>query len=58
MALVIVGYHAYSWWKVAPKTTPDLRLGGRPFPEMAITVSGLLATLAASVVVYVIVRGS
>src|SRR5262245_9330280 len=24
-ALLTVGYHAYTWWEVAPKTAPDLR---------------------------------
>ena len=56
LALLTVSYHAYTWWKVAPKTAPDLRLGGRPLPEGIITAGGLLATLAASVLVYVIVR--
>jgi len=56
VALITVGYHAYTWWKVAPKTAPDLRFGGRPLPEMIITVGGLAATLGASVLIYVIVR--
>ena len=56
LALLTVSYHAYTWWKVAPKTAPDLRLGGRALPESLITAGGLLATLAASVLVYVIVR--
>jgi fumarate reductase subunit C len=56
LALLTVSYHAYTWWLVAPKTAPDLRVGGRPLPEMIITAGGLLATLATSVLVYVIVR--
>ena len=56
LALLTVSYHAYTWWKVAPKTAPDLRVGGRPLPEMIIMAGGLLATLATSVLVYVIVR--
>ena len=56
LALLTVGYHAYTWWKVAPKTAPDLRIGGRPLPEMVITGGGLLATIGASILVYVIVR--
>lgn len=56
LALLTVGYHAYTWWKVAPKTAPDLRLGGKPLPEMIITGGGFLATLGASVLIYVIVR--
>jgi fumarate reductase subunit C len=56
LALLTVSYHAWTWWKVAPKTAPDLRVGGRPLPEMLITAGGVLATLAVSVLVYVIVR--
>lgn len=56
LALLTVSYHAWTWWKVAPKTAPDLRVGGRPFPEMLITAGGVLATLAVSVLVYVIAR--
>jgi len=56
LALLTVGYHAYTWWKVAPKTAPDIRIGGRPLPEIAITGGGWAATVVASVLVYVIVR--
>jgi fumarate reductase subunit C len=56
LALLIVSYHAYTWWKVAPKTAPDVRIAGRAIPEMLITGGGILATLGASIVVYVIVR--
>ena len=56
LALLTVGYHAYTWWKVAPKTAPDLRIAGRPLPEMVITTGGWLATLGTSALVYVIVR--
>jgi fumarate reductase subunit C len=56
LALLTVGYHAYTWWKVAPKTAPDLRIGGRPLPEPLITAGGIAATLGASVVIYIIVR--
>ena len=55
-ALLTVGYHAYTWWKVAPKTAPDIRIAGRPLPEMVITAGGLLATIGTSIFVYVIVR--
>jgi fumarate reductase subunit C len=55
-ALLTVGYHAYTWWKVAPKTAPDIRIAGRPLPEMVITGGGLLATIGASILIYVIVR--
>ena len=56
LALLTVGYHAYTWWKVAPKTAPDLRFAGRPLPELVITAGGWFATLGASALVYIIVR--
>lgn len=56
LALLTVGYHAYTWWLVAPKTAPDLRIAGRPLPELVVTAGGCLATLGTSILVYVIVR--
>ena len=56
VALLTVGYHAFTWWMVAPKTAPNIRIGGREIPEMLITGGGLLGTVGASVLVYVFVR--
>ena len=56
LALLTVGYHAYTWWKVAPKTAPDLHVAGRPLPQFAITAGGWLATIGASILIYIIVR--
>jgi fumarate reductase subunit C len=56
LALLTVGYHAYTWWKVAPKTAPDLRVGGKPIPDKLIATGGWLATIGASILVYAIVR--
>ena len=56
LALLTVGYHAYTWWMVSPKTAPNIRICGREIPEMLIAGGGLAATVGASVVVYVIVR--
>jgi fumarate reductase subunit C len=56
LALLTVSYHAYTWWKVAPKTGPDIRIAGRALPEMVITAGGWLATIGASVLTYLIVR--
>ena len=56
LALLVVSYHAYTWWKVAPKTAPDLRFRGKSLPEIAITGGGLAATIGASVLIYVLVR--
>lgn len=56
LALLTVGYHAYTWWLVSPKTAPDLFIAGKPIPELAISGGGWLATIGTSVLVYVIVR--
>ena len=55
LALVTVGYHAFTWWKVSAKTAPDLRVGGRPVPDMLIAMGGWSAALVASILVYLIV---
>ena len=56
LALLTVGYHAYTWWMVSPNTAPDIRIAGREIPEMLIAAGGLAATVGASIIVYVIVR--
>jgi len=56
LALLTVSYHAYTWWKVAPKTAPDIRIAGKPVPELLIAGGGWLATLGASILIYVLVR--
>ncbi len=57
IALLAVCYHAYTWWKVMPKTLPMLHIGGRRVPEITLSAVGWAATLAVSLVVYVLVRG-
>lgn len=56
LALLTVSYHAYTWWKVAPKTAPDLRVAGQAVPERVIAAGGWLAMVGTSILVYVIVR--
>jgi fumarate reductase subunit C len=48
-AVVFVSYHAYTWWKVAPKTMPTLRLGSTEVPQSWITAAGWAAWAAATV---------
>ena len=57
VALLAVCYHAYTWWKVMPKTMPMLHVGGRRIPEITLSAVGWAAWLAASLIVYVLVRG-
>lgn len=51
VALVLVSYHAYTWWQVSPKTMPALRFGGREIAQSAISAGGWAATVAATVLV-------
>ena len=56
LALLTVSYHAYTWWKVSPKTAPDLWVAGRPVPDLAIAAGGWAATIVVSVLIYMAVR--
>jgi len=55
VALAFVSYHAYTWWKVAPKTMPTVRLGGREISQAQISAGGWAAWAVASVAVLVLV---
>jgi fumarate reductase subunit C len=54
--LIAMIYHAYTWWKVLPKTLPLLHVGSKPVPGLLLSTVGWMATLAVSVVVYAAVR--
>ena len=43
VALVLVTYHSWTWFKIMPKTMPRL-----PIPDRAIVAGGVLAVIAAS----------
>jgi fumarate reductase subunit C len=55
VALVLVSYHAYTWWKVSPKTMPALRFGGKEVPQSLISAGGWAAALGATAVVIALV---
>lgn len=55
VALAFVSYHAYTWWKVAPKTMPTLRLGGREVSQAQISAAGYAAWAVATVAALVLV---
>ena len=38
-------YHAYTWWKVLPKTLPLIHVGGKPVPGLLLSAAGWTATL-------------
>jgi len=47
--LLAIMYHTYSWFKIMPITLPPIIVGGKKVSAGAITGSGLLAALVASV---------
>jgi fumarate reductase subunit C len=55
VALVLVTYHAWTWFKVMPKTLPFITLGGRRVSDRAIVTAGVAAALAASLLLFLAV---
>jgi len=49
--LVAVGYHAMTWFAVAPKTMPPLKLGGRAVPAATIVAAQYAGAAVASAVI-------
>ena len=43
VALVLVAYHAWTWFKIMPKTLPFVRIGGWRVPDRAIVACGVAA---------------
>lgn len=48
VALVLVVYHSWTWFKIMPKTLPFVRVAGRRVPDRAIVAAGVTATLLCS----------
>ena len=55
IALASVTYHAWTWFKVMPKTLPFLTLAGRRIGDRAIVTAGVVAAVMASVLVFLAV---
>lgn len=55
IAFVLVLYHAWTWFKVMPKTLPFVRVGGHLVGDRTIIASGVAAAVLASLVVFVAV---
>ena len=54
--LLAMCYHAYTWWKVLPKTLPLIHAGGKPVAGLLLSTAGWTATLVVSAAVYSVVR--
>jgi fumarate reductase subunit C len=57
VALLLVLYHAWTWFKVMPKTLPFIRMGGRRVPDAAIIGSGITAAVILSALLFVFAWG-
>jgi fumarate reductase subunit C len=57
VALLFVLYHAWTWFKVMPKTIPFVRVGGKRVPDDAIIGAGVAAAGILSALLFVLVWG-
>ena len=57
-ALLFVLYHAWTWFKVMPKTMPFIRIGGKRVPDPAIIGGGVTAAVILSLLLFVFVWGA
>jgi len=55
VALPLVTYHAWTWFKVMPKTLPFISIAGHRLADRTIVVSGVVAAIAASILVFLAV---
>lgn len=56
LALVLVIYHSWTWFKIMPKTMPFISVGGKRVADRTIVASGVIAAVIASVVLFILVR--
>ena len=55
-ALLVV-YHAWTWFKVMPKTMPFIRTGGKRVSDAAITICGVSAAAVLSLLLFALLWG-
>lgn len=55
--LVVMIYHAWSWFKIMPRTLPPIMVGGKRLSAAAITRIGLTAVVVVSVFLFALVWG-
>lgn len=55
VALLLVTYHAWTWFKVMPKTLPFVSIAGRRLSDRTIVALGVAAAGAASILVFLAV---
>jgi fumarate reductase subunit C len=57
LALIAIGYHTYTWFKIMPRTMPPVIVGGKRLSADAITGGGLAVAAAASLALLALVWG-
>jgi fumarate reductase subunit C len=57
VTLAIVLYHAWTWFKVMPKTLPFVRVGGKRVADSTIVGTGVAAAAVLSALLFVVVWG-
>ena len=57
LALLLVLYHAWTWFKVMPKTMPFIRTGGKRVSDAAITICGVSAAAVLSLLLFALLWG-
>jgi fumarate reductase subunit C len=55
IALPLVMYHAWTWFKVMPKTLPLISIAGHRISDRTIIVSGVVAAIASSILLFLAV---
>ena len=55
IALALVLYHSWTWFKVMPKTLPFVRLGGERVADAMIVASGMAASVLLSIALFIAV---
>jgi fumarate reductase subunit C len=57
VAFLLMLYHAWTWFKVMPKTLPFVRVGGRRVPDGFIGAFALASSIALSIILFIAVGG-
>lgn len=55
LALALVLYHAWTWFKVMPRTLPFVRIGGTRIPDRLIVAAGVASAAVSSIAVFIAV---
>jgi succinate dehydrogenase subunit C len=56
LALIAIGYHAWTWFHIMPRTLPPIVFKGKRVSGATITRSGLAAVVIVSLVIFGLVR--